>query len=61
MASSILSLSNELHLLILGNLDDLDDARDLAKSCTYFYKLQRTHKRAIAKAIIVSLIWWISA
>ena len=54
MAPPISRLSSELHLLIFANLNDLDDARDLARSCTYFYNLQRANKWLIAKKIIVS-------
>ena len=54
MACYMLKLSNELHVQIFESLNDLDDARDLGRSCRHFSQLHVTHKRKIAQSIIVS-------
>lgn len=54
MASHLLNLSNELHLHIFVSLNDLDDARDLGRTCLHLSQLHIGHKRRIARAIIVS-------
>ena len=52
--ASLQSLSNELHLSIFKFLNDLDDARDLARTCRRFSQLHTGCKRSIARSIIVS-------
>ena len=54
LAMDFLAISSELHLMVFAGLRDLDDARDLARTCKYFHQLHQGNKRSIAKAIIVS-------
>ena len=53
MSATFLSLSVEIHLIVNANLNDLDDAVSLARSCTYFYGCFQRYKRSIARSIIV--------
>lgn len=40
---------------VFESLNDLDDARDLGRSCRHFSQLHVTYKRKIARSIIVSV------
>lgn len=54
MAISLLRLPKELHLQVFEHLYDLDNTRELARVCSYHFRLHKNYKRIIARLIIVS-------
>ncbi|KAL8788673.1 MAG: hypothetical protein Q9195_007174 [Heterodermia aff. obscurata] len=54
MGPSLQSLSNELHLSIFKCLNDLDDARDFARTCRHFSQLHQANKKLIAQSIVLN-------
>lgn len=55
--SNLSTLPAEVQLLVYGSLGDLDDAIALSRTCGYYLRLFRGSKRAIARAIVVRLLF----